>query len=179
MYIPRPAKLLFTIDDGLRINSSKNTAITLVRGRVYLWSACTCGTVPWNCPAIVALRLMFYSRFSAKAVSQKKAWVHVALEATEQCLTGGFIFYPTATGNTLLSPMHISAGLLTITGGRYLMLCFGQPLELCCSWLANKYRNYYFLCLAYLWPATQSTSACSCFRHSGVWIVNIIIDLRN
>ncbi|WGM13578.1 hypothetical protein QE197_24030 (plasmid) [Arsenophonus nasoniae] len=32
---------------------------------------------------------------------------------------------------------------LTITG-RYLMLCFGQPLELCCSWLANRVSKLVF-----------------------------------
>ncbi|QBY45649.1 hypothetical protein ArsFIN_42600 (plasmid) [Arsenophonus nasoniae] len=63
------------------INSSKNTAIALVRGRVYLWSACLpAALVPWVSGAIVALRLIVLTAvFSAKAVSQKPA-VHVALK---------------------------------------------------------------------------------------------------
>ncbi|WGM18059.1 hypothetical protein QE193_22825 (plasmid) [Arsenophonus nasoniae] len=73
MYIPRPAKLLFTIDDGWN-KFLENTAIALVRGRVYLWSACL--------PAALAMGVRRYccassdcshSRFSAKAVSQKEA----------------------------------------------------------------------------------------------------------
>ncbi|WGM18098.1 hypothetical protein QE193_23050 (plasmid) [Arsenophonus nasoniae] len=62
------------------INSSKNTAIALVRGRVYLWSALACGTCAMGVRRYCcASSDCSHSRFSAKAVSQKPA-VHVALK---------------------------------------------------------------------------------------------------
>ncbi|WGM05326.1 transposase zinc-binding domain-containing protein [Arsenophonus nasoniae] len=144
MYIPRPAKLLFTIDDGWnkfleKYGDSVSSWTSLSVERMLACGTCAMGFRRYCC----ASSDCSHSRFFCQSC-KSKACSSCGFKATEQWLAQQVHILPDCDWQHITFTMpHLLWPFLTITG-RYLMLCFGQPLELCCSWLANRVSKLVF-----------------------------------
>lgn len=127
MYIPRPAKLLFTVDDGWNRYLGSNGDSITPWTRLCVERMLACGTAAMgvrryccasaDCPT---------PAFSARAASQRPAAPAASKPRSSGCRSRA-TSSPTATGSTLPLPCPICYGRFLTTTGPYSTSFFRPP----------------------------------------------------
>lgn len=138
MYIPRPAKLLFTIDEGWN-KFIENSATTSAHGPAYRWSACSpVAPVLWASDATaVHPRPIPTAVFSARAANQKPA-APAGLKPLSSGLPNSNTFFPTVIGNISPLPYPIGSGPSSTIIGHCSMRYYERPRARCFAGHASK-----------------------------------------
>ncbi|QBY46727.1 Transposase zinc-binding domain protein (plasmid) [Arsenophonus nasoniae] len=175
MYIPRPAKLLFTIDDGWnkfleKYGDSVSSWTSLSVERMLACGTCAMGVRRYCC----ASSDCSHSRFFCQSC-KSKACSSCGFKATEQWLAQQVHILPDCDWQHITFTMPHLLWPFFNNNWPLLNALFRAATELCCSWLANRVSKLVFSVPCILMAGNSINIRMFMFPSlEGVWIVNIV-----